>query len=650
MSAFLTQVVLREWLLTPVVILLLVAPGLGFAAVAARRIRLSWPEILVAGFALTVAFTSAVATACWLADRSLNVVLGVYLALIPVSLALLAAEWRSGRLARHAAERGALVLAGIAALVAMLERPWFTAGADTFYHLAATRSLLVTGRPLVTDPFFGTPSRALDPTSGVLHTMQAILSRTLATDIATLYLGITAFAAALAVLAFWVLARRVGGSARAATLATIAMAAVAYHFDFRVLAYPKHVSEALAFFGIALLVRLLEEPAWPVVVLAALVGAATVTMHLAAAEFLFLAGGFVALALAAGVVVDGVRGISAEERRWARPLLAVIAALGLTAALSVPVLLSRLGALSGSSVLGADSYLQLGGQVMRIAGIDLVKPGGMYVGGPLVFFPLLVLIAFALPPAYRDRDQRALAAVALTAMIPLVLTDPLVTPFALHYSSYMVARMAALMRFMPFVGVAWALGAVLPSRPALMPKLAAGLIALAVLGAAPDLVATASGWRAPGFERGLDVYGLGATLSHDLRAEWGVAALAKMRETFGDRYPVVAADELTGYYFAGLEPVALVGAQAAHSPSSIETHDGRTRRAAIAALLAPATSREERLAILGRYRVDYVLIDRQVTPRDAELSLAREPGLFRPVVTSDRLVLFKVVAHLWSGS
>lgn len=640
MSAFVTQIVLREWLMTPLVIVLAVVPGLGFAAVVARRIRLSWPETIVASFAFSVAMTSAVATACYLLNLRLDVVLAAYLAFIPVSVWFFVKEHRNGQLRRPPADKAGLILAGAAALVAMIERPWFRSGADTFYHLAATRSLLATQRALVTDPFQGTDIHVLDPTSGVWHTIQAIFSRSLFTDVATLYLGITALGAGLTVLAFWVLARRVGGSEKAATIATVAMAAVAYHFDFRVMAYPKHVSEALLFFGIAVLVRLLDEPAWPSVALAAVVGVATTTMHLAAAEFLFLAGGFMMLALAFGT---GMERLVAKERWWGRQLGMVAAALGLTAAMSVPILLPKVGALSGSSVIGANSFLQLSDHVMHLGNIDIVKFGGMFTGGPLLFFAMLVLIAFMLPVAYRDRDPHALAAVALMAMIPLVLNDPLFTPWALRYSSYMTSRMAALMRFMPFVGIAWALGKVLPGRERLMPRLAALAVAAAVVWAVPDLVSTASGFYIPGFERGLDVYGLGATLTFDMRDRWGVGTLDEMRRIFGSSYPVVAAEPHTAYYFAGLEPVAVVAAKISHSPAAIEALDGPQRRQDMSVFFSRWSTEAERRALVGKYRIRYVVIWKTRLDPEVEAGMLQQTGLFKRVVTSDGIDLLEVV-------
>ena len=639
MSAFLTQIVAREWLMTPLVIALAVLPGLGFAAVAARRVRLSWPETVVASFAFSVAATSAVATLAYYVGLSLNVVLGVYVALIPISLALFVAEYRGGHLEKPSLERAGLIVGGVAALLAMIERPWFRSGADSFYHMAATRSLLATGRPLVTDPFYGTATNVLDPTSGVLHTMQAIFSRTLSTDISTLYMGVTALGAGMIMLAFWVLSRRVGGSARAATIASVAMAAVAYHFDFRVMAYPKHVSEALLFLGIALLVRLIEEPRAALVAVAVVVGLATTTMHLAAAEMLFLSGGFLLLALGVLAVAERIR--RRDDVRWGRAFAAVGVALVLVALVSVPVLLPRVGALSGSSVMGGESLGDLASQTFAIGGIDLVKPGGMYTGGPLLFVALLALIVLAAPSAFRDREPQALAAFALMAMIPLTLNDPLITPVALHFSSYMVARLAALMRFMPFVGIAWALGKRLPGREKLLPFAAAAAIALAVIGAAPDLYATATGTYLPGFPRGLDVYGLGATLTRDLRQEWGVDTLARMRAAFGNAYPVVAADPLTSYYLAGLEPVALVATQAAHSPAFIESREGPRRRADMDAFLSPATTPAERLAIVRRYHIRYVAVWKVEEP-SLEAIVMAQPALFRPVVMSSEIDLFQV--------
>jgi hypothetical protein len=639
MSPDFLALVAREWLMTPLVIALAVLPGLGFAGVAARRIRLSWPETVAMSFAFTVAMTSAVATLAYLTHLHLNVVIGAYLAFIPVSLVFFVREWRNGHLKHPDLEPAGLLIGGAASLIAMLERPWFRSGADTFYHVAATRSLLVTGRPLVTDPFLGTDPPVLDPTSGVWHTIQAVFSRTLATDISTLYLGITALGAGMIMLCFWILVRRVGGSARAATIASAAMAVVAYHVDFRVMAYPKHVSEALVFLGIALLVRLLDEPVWPVVGVAAVVGMATATMHLAAAEFLFLAGGFLVLGLVFALVMER---LVARERWWDRQLLMVLAALALVAVLSVPVLLPKVGALSGSSVMGAESYLDLRDHVMHVGNFDVVKFGGMFTGGPLVFFPMLVLLGFAAPAAFRDRDPHALAAFALVAMIPVVLNDPFFTPFALRFSSYMTARMAALMRFLPFVLVAWVLGRPLRGREQLMGRLAGVCIALAVVGAGPDLVATVSGWQPPMFQRGLDVFGLGATWAYDVRASWGPKELERMRTLFGNTYPVVAAEPHTGYYFCGLEPVAVVAPKLSHAPAFIEGKDGPKRRLDMERFFDRWASESERREIARRYGVRYAVVWRSRTGPEVEQGMLKQSSLFKMAVSSPTLDLLEV--------
>jgi hypothetical protein len=641
MSSFLVTVVAREWLMSPLVIVLALAPGFGFAILLARRLRLTWPEVVASAAALGVAWTSAVATACFLAGGGLAVVLAAYGAAAVASVVLLALEARRGTLACIAGGRAGLVLAGVAALAAMVERPWFRSDADSFYHMAATRSLLATGRPLVTDPFFGTASRVLDPTSGAWHTVQAVLSRLLATDIATLYMGVTAFGAGLCVLAFWVLARRVAASDKAATVATVAMIAVAYHFDFRVLAYPKHISEGLLFLALALLVRLLEEPSWAVAGLAAAAGFATATTHLAAGEYLFLAGAFLAAALAVAAVVSRLRG---EHAAWMPRLAAVGGSLVAAAALSAPVLLPRAIALPGSASAGAGEWKLIAEHVWHLGWLVIVKPGGMYTGGWMLFLAALAILVLAVPPAFRDRDPKALAVVALLAITPLALHDPLVTPFALSYSSYMLARLAALMRFMPFVGVAWALGVVAPARAVLLRRLAVVAIAVAVLTALPDLYATATGTYLDGFHRGLDVFSIRSTWQQDVRATWGPDVITKMRTVFGGAYPVVAAEPRTGYYLAGIEPVAIVAGEPAHSPAPIEAASGAQRRAEMAAFFDPSTTESARAAILGRYGARYVAVDPTSEPEARVLpALRAESGLMRPSVDSPALVLFEVV-------
>jgi hypothetical protein len=379
---------------------------------------------------------------------------------------------------------------------------------------------------------------------------------------------------------------------------------------------------------------------WPVAIVAAVVGMATATMHLAAAEFLFLAGGFLVLAMLSAVALERfVR----HERAWRRELLMVVAALVLVGVLSVPVLLPKVTALSGTSVMGAESYLQLRGQVWHVGNLDLVKPGGMFNGGPLVFFPMLVLLVLAAPHGFRDREPHALAAVALVSMTPLLLTDPFFTPLALHFSSYMTARMAALMRFMPFVGIAWLLGERTLRRDDLLRRFAWIAIALALLSATPDLIRTFTGWNPPGFEKGLDVYGLGATQTWDVRASWTPELLDRMRTRFGTSYPMVAAEDHTGYYLAGLEPVTVVSAKLSHSPAAIESVDGPQRRIDMERFFAAYTTAEERKALIEKYRIRYVAVWKVRTPVVVEQGIARQSELFKLVDTSPTFALYEVV-------
>ena len=197
-------------------------PGLPLALGLGRRADWDLPTVLTASFALQLGVLGMVALAAHYLGLSLTFAavagLGALLAAGFVALGAM----RGARLPEEAGGP-ALAIGALCLGLGVFERTWFSHMADAFYHLAAVRSLLATGRPLVTDPLFGTPQHALDATAGVWHTVLAVWSGATRLDVATwLWPGATAFGAAFTLVAFWGLARVVSDSRRAATLAALA--------------------------------------------------------------------------------------------------------------------------------------------------------------------------------------------------------------------------------------------------------------------------------------------------------------------------------------------------------------------------------------------------------------------------------------------
>lgn len=599
----------REWMLVIPVMAVLFMPGLGFGAWFARRTRLSLAHAVSLGFALGVAWVAMLAIVSFFAGWSLLVVQWGYLAAAPVSLALLGvtvfrsrrdgpasdAEEHPGVGAERAGIQG-FVLAGAAAVAAAIQQPWWFGTPDGLFHIAATRSLLMTGRPIVTDPFFGTNSSIPDSTAGMWNTVQAVVVRILGVDPASAYLGITSAAAFAVVLGFWVLAFEVGRSRWAASAATFAYISFAWYTDFRAFAYPNKVSLALAFVTIALFVRLATRPERSIVAAAGIAGFATLAVHLASGELVLLCGAAVAVVL--GLTALFKRG-HIERRRARTGALAMAAALGLAVLLELPTLYPRVAALRGSPVLGQDSFRYAGEDLVRWLGMRFVLPGGFGFGGPWLFWLTFAIGIAAIVVVVRSDSPRTAAVLPLIGLAHVLTLFPLVSTPALAFSSYMVARMVELLRCSPYIALAWAWGA-LPGRIRPLARLLGiGLLVAALATQWGYVVSTyrqGEGWVRRGY-----IFSVADAQERDIRKAWGFEALFDMREVFGDEYPLVIAEPLTGYHLMGLENVAVVASLPTHTPVFMPREEVRQRDMDMTWFFNEHATAEDRRALLETY-------------------------------------------------
>jgi hypothetical protein len=634
---------LKEWLLIPAVGGLALLPGLGFAVLLARRLRSSWPEVLLLSLAMGIAWTSAVASVTHYLGGTLTIVVVSYVAAIALSLVALAMAWRRGAMRGPALEWQGLAVAGVAAAVAAVERPWFYYGSDTFYHLAASRSLLVTDRPLVTDPFYGTATRALDPTSGAWHTVQAIMSRVLDVDLAMLYMPLTALGAAVLLLGFWCLARRVSDSAWAATLASALYLAGAWGLDLRAMAYPKHFSVGLALLTVLLLIRVMDHPRAVFVAVAVLAGFATVTTHLGSAQLVLLVGVFLI-----GAVVIVRLFARSQGADWGRPQLrALTAAFGLSILLAVPVLLSKTGALAGTSVIASPGDVDLVQGTIRFGGLMLVRPGYLMSLEAWFWIPTAAVLFFMLVAALAERRSHTIAGAALVSMPFVLLFFPVVSTIGLTYAPYVVSRISELLRFVPFIAAAWALSRVRYregrfERPAVAWS-AAALVGVLTVASVP-LVLGNIGSRYGVKRRGY-IYTFAQSQAGDLRRIWGNDTFRQVTAVFAGKYPVVAADPFTGYHLAAFVPMAVVALPRSHSPVSVEKVDGFARREAMAAFLDPVASEATRRAIVERWGISFVALAGTPEERAARASMLAQPALFEVAFAGPRLTILRVLTH-----
>lgn len=617
-----------EILATLVAAAFLVVPGLGIAWGLGRTAGWGISEIIAAAFALTLAVVEVVSLLAYHLGASLVGVLTIC-GIVFLALGIASVLLRRRDASVEAGWQG-LVLAGLAAVAAIAERPWFSQSADTFYHLAAVRSLLVFNRPMVTDPFYATSTRTLDPTSGVWHTALACISKATGLDPVWLWPGATAVGAALTTLAFFALVRSVAKDG-AATVATLGFVVLGLGADLRSFAYPNHMALACMLLALAGVVRLMERPTFADGVLTAVALVSTVSLHLAAAATVVLVASFLVVLLFASTLVQRAKG-SAD---WS-PLVALGAVAVAAAAVSAPVLLPKAATVAASSLAGFDAADVLAqtwsipGTALRLAAPSMASGT---VGLCLAGLPIGLVAAVV---AFRDGDRRALGVCAIALLPAALLVDPLVTPILLRQSPYMVLRVAMLLGFTTFVAVGWALSSA--SLRHVTPRLLLAALALAVAtwGAVQPLYGNL--FEAPQTNQ----VGFAASRLNDIRALWGSGSLAEMGRQVGSNYPVIASDPFTSYYLAGLLPAGVIAVPPTHSPLIFTSSDYASRVEDMTRLMDPATSEADRRAILARRHATFVLLWGAYESQRTVDAFASEPDLFTPVVVSGPLALVRV--------
>lgn len=609
-------------------------PGLPLAAGLARRARWRLPAVLCASFALQLGIVGAVA----LIARLLGLTLAAVFAASAVVLALggIAALWppRRGDFGVRDLDLGlpALTFGAVGLALGIAERTWFSRMADAFYHLAAVRSLLATGRPMVTDPMFGTSTSGLDPTTGVWHTVLAAWSKATGLDVAAwLWPGAVGVAAALLLMGFWELARRLSGSDAAATFGTLAWLAVGLTADVRWAAYPNRLSLGVAFVALASLASLTVSPEWPDALLAVVAASGAAAMHMAAAAMLAAAGALLLAMLLARAGLDRVRRRACDVR----PALALAGVGAAASGLALPLLLPKVP-LVRASVLVAFQAEKLALGVVKLPGGLLVDaPGHLMKIAPPLFALGAATALFAAVRAFRGHEPRDLVAAALAGLPVALLADPPVTTPLLQASYYLTERIAILLPFTVFLGVAWALGQPARSRP-----MRAGVTLAVAAALALTAVSAALGSHSLSPRSRDSVF---ASRRDDVRSRWGAGTMRALSAEFGERYPVVASDTRTSYYLAGVLPVAVVAVTSQHTAFAIEAVDGQRRRDDMYAVTSPDASEARRREILLRRRADYVVVPRSGGTERSIAAMLREPGLLRLVVDTPSMAVFRVL-------
>lgn len=629
----------------------LVVPGFGIAVAAGRRLGWGLDAVLPASAAVSFGVITLLAVACHLAGVPLAALavlfLGACAALWYAAIRMTAADSAPGEGfgaaiglpdVVAATGRGAVSSALAAAVLAAVQGPYMGLTGDTFYHLAAVRSLLRTGAVLVTDPMYGTTTAALDPTSGTWHTWLAGLG--LVADPSWVWGGFNVACAAMLVLALWALLRRISASATAATVVTWAWVVVAQYADFRPAGLPKTGSLALVFIGVLALIECAERRSPAAIGLASAAGIAVSGAHLGSTQ-LYVS---IALAFLAWLGVAAVVGRVREGVWDTRPLAGPLVALGLTAVGAAVVVLPRLSSLGKASGLDTPAKQSAGQLVQWGGGVVSGMPGSLVGGGPWIAVLGSVL---ALYMAWRvlsgTRDASLLAGVAIATLPVLIVYEPIAATVLIRVSPYVFDRIAALLGIAFFVAAAWAFGDRRGGPPGTRTRaLAAACLLAGVVWVAPQAAGTY--YPVPGVTRTGARYPVYVSRLVDLRYEWGDAlAGARPRLTPGVTF---AGAPDTMYMLAGLEDVTIMDAPLSHSTYTVEKESGARRRADAEVLLAPGTSEAARRRILERWGVAFVALRPDRTAeRAAFASMADQPGLFEIVSSGEKLAVLAVRAR-----
>ncbi len=618
------------------VIAFMVLPALPAAWALGRLLEADWIEALASAFAVSVASVGLASIIAYATGRGLLGVAGMHVIIMLVlGGGLILAAYRASA-ARLAVDGWASIGIALIGLVAALERPWLLPNVDAWYHLAAARSLLHTGGALVTDPFYGLGSPVPDPTSGALHVLMAATSRFSGQDILGLWGGLNILGAMLLPAALWSLLRQLGVERRYAIMTMLAVTFFASTAELRFSAYPNQIGLGfllLALAGFAAAVRGARY-AWVLALVAGL-GASATHMGVATAVMALAVIAYVGLIVFAFVSRGRGRGTSVS---WPERGV-TLAALGMAAGSAV-AMYPRLWYLFRTNVTGslADDSGATGAvqSVYQLFGKRLMfHPQGAFSGGDLALLLGTTMAVICLREGAR-RSDRLLGLAGIIGFAPIVVGfNPILTPALLGFSAYAAYRLLALTWFAPWVAVAagWRYNP-LVARLAIVGALLTALPALHNMFTEEPPVSLRSGVQnvsvAKGWER-------------DFTQIAGRESIDDLRVAFGDSWPRVVTDEMTGYALAGMLDVHVHAVPQLHSPSAFERRwDGGARRTALKALMAPNTSVERRREIVRQAAAQYVLLWPNRVSENARISMISDTEMFDVAYNRDGIVLLKV--------
>ena len=501
----------------------------------------------------------------------------------------------------------AVAVAVLTALSALYSGTWISLTADTFYHLAAIRSVLEHGTALPLQVFFDEPVPAPDPTSGTWHSALAIVASLSGADPIDVWRFMTVVTAPLTALAFFVLAVAVTRSGVAAAIATALYMVVGLSLDFRSAANPNRFGVLLGWLALAFVLRFVDNGSRRELVFAVPIAFAASAVHPGQSPFLLATLGAAVL----GAVI--VRAPS-----WRRLVLggAIVGAAALPL-FAVNLLTLNEAAPYAAAALAAPLPLRTGHRPW-----PWVVPTFWYrnVGAVLgtAFAPLLIR------PWWAGQAGAGLL-LALLAGVPAVALTPV---FATTYTGqYLLARVSDVVLPLVWIAFAWAIVIAAGALRGRMRVPATLVLVVAVAAVAAGVYAA----PLPRFTKHGNLQSFQTTRTTDLTVTWRdrLDAIAKLPQDA----VILAAPDIS-FELAGLTGRAVVAVGASHTPHQVEVRDGPRRRTDALDAVQGRLDQLQLAAVIEQYGVTDVMVDRSETDLRAWDELATS-GFLVPIAGND---------------
>lgn len=606
---------------------LLLLPGFAIWRLVGPR---DMPPVLqiAPAFALSMAVISVIAWSGYLLGIGFSAVKTVAMAVIVLAVlgSLAAIRFRRSGAIQPVLPRWTLWvvygMAAAAALSALYSGFWLSATADSFYHLAAVRSIIAHGTTLPKEVFFSEPVPAPDPTSGAWHLAVALVASLSGQDPVTVWRVLTVALAPLVVLGFFTLALSIIRSGIPALIACVLYVVLALAFDFRNVANPNQFGDVLAWLALAFAFRFVDSGSMRELVVAVPIAFAASAVHGALSPFLLVA---LAGAVAAAIVV--------RSPSWRRLVIAA----AVVGAAAIPLLVVDASTLSASAPFAAKAVRSpLPFHVIHHPW-PWVWPANWYDNPATV---LGTAFAVSLVRLWRAGEAGAALVIAAMLAIPAAAVTPL---FATTYSGqYLLARVAFVLQPLAWLAWGWGIALAIGALRGRMKVPAIALLAVSLVAMAPSLYL--GPYARVAFPTSSN-RSFAASRTTDLTVAWRdrLAAIGRLPQS-----AVLLAEPRMAYELAGLTGREVVAVPLTHTPAQIEVRDGPRRRTDALDATQGRLDSASLAGVIEHYGVTDVMVDTDRTDPAAWVQLA-SAQILSPVASGPKWRLYHYDSTMLDG-